>query len=269
MDKSLNAASSKRPAIYHSILEARVPLEAASLLVSYPLLSSLPHGDGHPVLVVPGLTAGDGGTWALRQFLDGLGYASHAWCSGRNVGPMAGSEKRLLQKVQQLSEQYQAPVSVIGWSMGGLFARYVAHEKPELVRNLITLGSPIGLSAEADNVASLLARVGRNISLADFTNLVDEKSWHHWRRTPPVPTSALYTRTDGACHWSSTMDPLEHDQAENIRVPGSHVGLTHNVLVYRVLADRLAQPLGQWQPYQRVGVDSVIYNLLSPFKLAW
>ncbi|GGO80179.1 alpha/beta hydrolase [Marinobacterium nitratireducens] len=259
----------KRPALIHSLLEARVPLEIAGLLLSLPLLPNTPRGDGHPVLVLPGLTAGDEGTFLLRQYLASLGYSCHAWHMGRNIGPLAGNQDRLTSRVRLLAEQYQQPVSLIGWSMGGLFARYVAHEVPELVRSVTSLGSPINLHEEADNIATLVARMGSNIALEDYTSLVNEKSWHHWRTTPPVPTTAIYSRSDGACYWSTTRDPLQHDRAENVRVPGSHSGMTHNAFVFAVLADRLAQRPESWKPYRRQGFAGLLLSMSKPLERVW
>jgi len=259
----------KRPWLLHSLLESRAALEVAGLLLSFPLLPSSPRGDGHPVLVIPGLATGDESTFVLRQYLASLGYACHAWKIGRNVGPLAGNQDRLVNRVRLLAEQYHQPVSLVGWSMGGLFARYVAHEIPQQVRSVTTLGSPISLHEDADNVATLVARVGSNIALEDYTSLVNSKTWHHWRTTPPVPTSALYSRSDGACYWSSTRDPLQHSRAENIRVPGSHAGMTHNPFVFAVLADRLAQRPDTWTPYRPAGLGGMLLSMSRPLKLIW
>ncbi|WP_165839965.1 esterase/lipase family protein [Motiliproteus coralliicola] len=254
------------PSILHSAMETRALIEPLSLVALAPLLSDCPRGDGHPVLVLPGFTASDKETYLLRRFLESLGYRVHGWNLGRNVGPMAGLEKRAVEKVRALEEEYGTRVSLVGWSLGGLFARYVAHQVPELVRTVITLGSPIAFRRDINVLSPALSVILDGIVAHNMADLIDDSSIQHWHRTPPVPTTAIYTRTDGAVHWQATRDPLDHEQAENIHVPGSHSGLTHNALVFSTVANRLAQPRDTWQPFRYQGAASIAYGLCAPFK---
>src|ERR1700712_4462455 len=101
----------------------RAVLEYGQLLSVLPLRRRLPVGDGHPVLVLPGLLAGDGTTWTLRRLLTGLGYHAHGWGLGVNIGPTPSVLQGMSARLDELHNRYDALVSLIGWSLGGIFAR--------------------------------------------------------------------------------------------------------------------------------------------------
>ena len=242
----------------------RAMVESVSLGLMSPYLLNLPKGDGHPVIVIPGFTVSDSETYLLRQFLTSRNYKVHGLNMGRNVGPMAGIEKRLTQRVKNLSETYGEKVSLVGWSLGGLFARYVAHQASEHIRTVISLGSPIGVNREFQGTSPIIELLGKAVVSSNLIDIVDDESLHHWNRTPPVPTTAIYTKADGIVHWKIAIDPLDHEQTENIQVFGSHSGLTHNPLVFKLLANRLAQPEGQWQHFDYEGVAKIVNNIFRP-----
>lgn len=123
----------------------RAGVEYGQLLAVLPLQRMLPAGDGHPVLVLPGLLAGDGSTWILRRILRRLGYAAYGWGLGRNIGPTAKAVSGMRDLLDKLHSRYHTPVSLIGWSLGGIFARGLARDHPSAVRQVITLGSPFGM----------------------------------------------------------------------------------------------------------------------------
>ena len=105
------------------LLEGRAIPELAAFLSSLPLLRLVtPRGDGHPVLVLPGLLASDDSTRALRGFLNDNGYGVHGWRQGRNLGPRAGVEDLLLDRIKELSDRYGRKISLVGWSLGGFCA---------------------------------------------------------------------------------------------------------------------------------------------------
>jgi pimeloyl-ACP methyl ester carboxylesterase len=122
-------------------LEVRAIWELQAFFATYPLLRRAPRGDGHPVLVLPGLAASDVSTRPLRTLLKELGYAAHGWKQGTNNGPRDGVEAGMEARLTELAQRYQRKVSLIGWSLGGIFARELARRSPELVRQVITLGS--------------------------------------------------------------------------------------------------------------------------------
>lgn len=146
----------RAPNAFLMMLEGRAPWELAALLAATPWLRKLPRGDGHPVLVFPGLGANDFTTFALRRFLDHLGYVTHPWGQGFNFGPRRGVLERCNSEVRALFERHARPVSLIGWSLGGIYARELAKELPEHARCVITLGTPFSGHPRATNALSLI-----------------------------------------------------------------------------------------------------------------
>ncbi|WNC70428.1 hypothetical protein RGQ13_09730 [Thalassotalea psychrophila] len=253
------------PSYFQTLTEVpRALTETFNLGLSSPYLLNLPKGDGHPVIVIPGFTVSDSETYLLRQFLTSRNYKVHGLNMGRNVGPMAGIEKRLAQRVKSLSETYGEKVSLVGWSLGGLFARYVAHQVSDHIRTVVSLGSPIGVNRVFQGTSPIIELLGKAVVSSNFIDIVDDESLDYWNRTPPVPTTAIYSKADGAVHWKIAIDPLEHEQTENIQVFGSHAGMTHNPLIFNILADRLSQAEGQWQPFEYRGIAKVVNNALMP-----
>jgi pimeloyl-ACP methyl ester carboxylesterase len=233
------------------LLEARAILELHAFFVAYPLLRLAPRGDGHPVLVLPGLTASDRSTQPLRAFLRSQGYYVHGWKLGPNHGPRPGVEAKMQERLAELAERHGRKVSLVGWSLGGVFAREMARRAPDQVRALISLGSPFAGAPKASNAWQLYERVsGRRVD--------DWPQRAHMRTAPPVPSTAIYSRSDGIVAWQGCLE-REGPHAENIEVEGSHCGLGHNPAVLYAIADRLAQPDGGWQPFERNGIRGLIY----------
>ena len=226
------------------LLEGRALLELAALLPSYPLLRRAPRGDGHPVLVLPGFMASDFSTRALRRFLRDTGYAAHGWKLGRNLGPDERTVGAMLARLQELRERYQRTVSLVGWSLGGIYARELARATPELVRQVITLASPFR-DVDAVNVPRFLRRRGgRRAAVPD-----DVAVRARLREPLAVPTTAIFSHSDGiAAGLSCRADPAP--RTESLEVESSHLGIGHHPVVLLAIADRLAQPEGAWQPFR-------------------
>jgi pimeloyl-ACP methyl ester carboxylesterase len=226
------------------LLEGRALLELAALVPAYPFLRRAPRGDGHPVLVLPGFMATDFSTRALRGFLRDRGYAAHGWKLGRNVGPNAATVPAMIERLQALHGRYGLPVSLVGWSLGGIYARELARAMPDLVRQVITLGSPFR-DLDAVNVPRFLQRRAR-----DRTGVADDHAVRARLRAPlPVPTTAIVSRTDAIASWRSCCsDP--GPRSETLEVDSSHCGLGHHPVVLLTIADRLAQPAGTWTPFR-------------------
>jgi pimeloyl-ACP methyl ester carboxylesterase len=235
------------PSKWLLLAEGRVWAEYAAFVLAIPLLRRLPRGDGHPVLIVPGFAAGDLSTLPLRRLLRGLGYAAHGWELGRNFGMRAPIKHALGRSLEALHERHGQTVSLIGWSLGGVYVREMARHAPQHVRQVITLGSPFNGHPNANNVDAPFRWVNRNRNV----NL-DWEEFQRRRVPPPVPCTAIHSRSDGVVAWQcSREEPAKH--TENIEVPSSHFGLAVNPLVVSVIADRLAQPEGGWQPYRARG----------------
>lgn len=206
--------------------------------------TALPRGDDHPVLVLPGLLSADRSTRPLRHALRALGYHAHGWRLGRNIGPTAQAVTGMRARLDELAERHGRPVTVIGWSLGGIFARALGRRMPDAVRQVITLGSPIRM--EHTSQARAYAAFERYSHLhAERWDLPLE------RGSAPlqVPSTSIYSRTDGIVAWQACLD-LPAPNAENIPVFGSHVGLGCNLAALWAVADRLAQPEGTWQPFR-------------------
>ena len=233
------------------LLEARAIAELAAFFSMLPLLRLAPTGDGHPVLVLPGLAASDLSTQPLRAFLTDRGYRAHGWKLGRNLGPRPGVEAGILARLAELHERYKRKVSVIGWSLGGVYARELARRASGQVRSVITLGSPFAGEPRASNAWRLY-------ELASGRRADDWPRRERMKEPPPVPATAIFSRTDGIVAWQGCLE-REGPSSENIEVEGSHSGLGHNPLVLYALADRLAQPEGQWRPFDRSGARSLVY----------
>ncbi|MBX3578210.1 MAG: alpha/beta hydrolase [Rhizobiaceae bacterium] len=235
-------------------MELRALPELGGFLASLPLLTALtPRGDGHPVLVLPGLATSDASTIALRRFLKSKGYAAYGWKLGRNFGPRIGVEKGMLDRVEELYAKHGRKVSLVGWSLGGIYARQLAKMMPDKIRTVITLGSPFNGDPRATNAWKLYEFASGH--------KVDDRERHMGggiSDSPPVPTTAIYSRTDGICAWQACREnDLPH--TESIEVEGSHCGLGHHPSVVYAICDRLAQPEGHWKPFDRSGWRSVFY----------
>lgn len=223
-------------------LEGRWPWELGLFLATRPLLlATLPKGDGQPVLVLPGLGSGDEYTVPMRGLLKDLGFKAHPWTLGVNNGLKRGLFDAMGRRLAELHARYDQPISLVGWSLGGTFARQLAKAAPDAVRQVITLGSPF---AHARAV-----RRGQPIhpAFADLPN------------APPVPTSSIFTRTDGIVDWVTNLNKAGVT-AENIEVPGSHIGLGFNPLALYAVADRLAQPTDKWAPFERTGLRRLVFG---------
>ena len=237
-----------RPTLWQSVFEFRALLEVMSLVPARPMLKLAPSGEGQPVLVLPGFFAADGSTAKLRNYLKRKGFTPYAWELGRNPGLSEDIYLQLEQRVQELSEQHGGgTVSLVGWSLGGIYARLLAHKLPEQVRQVVTLGSPFNISqmgAVTGAVERLYERMNPN--QREDPLLAQEELW---KSPPPVPSTAIYSEGDGVAHWSFCVDE-EDENTENLQIPSSHLGMTHNPLVLYAIADRLAQQEGQWRPFQ-------------------
>jgi pimeloyl-ACP methyl ester carboxylesterase len=247
------AQTLRPPAKTLMFLEGRAIHEFGAFLGALPLLRLAPRGDGHPVLVLPGLVASDMSTRPLRAFLNNRNYAAHGWRQGRNFGLRDGVREAMVNLVGGLNDTHGRKVSLVGWSLGGLYARQLAKMVPERVRSVITLGSPFASSPKATNAWRVYEFAsGRRADEVDpqFGGSLDEP--------PPVPTTAIFSRTDGICAWQGCKEKTAA-RTESIEVESSHCGMGHHPAVVYAVADRLAQPEGKWQPFDRSGWRALVY----------
>lgn len=225
----------RAPSLGLLLAESRVAWEALRFLNGARRLDHLPRGDGHPVLLIPGFGADERLMRPLRAALSRLGYAAEDWGLGRNVGMRSAIRTALAAKLASMAASSGRKVSIVGWSLGGVFARELARATPEHVRNVITLGSPINRRPDANNMMTLvrLANGGR-------APRIDREGFERRRIAPPVPCTAIYSRRDGIVAWEACMeDPAPNTR--NVEVRGSHFGLVMNLEVLAVVARVLDQ----------------------------
>ncbi len=234
----------------------RAILELGSLPWASPILSRAPKGDGHPVMVLPGFVTTDFSTRLLRRYLDHLGYDAHGWELGRNLGPKAiGSNgEKLIARLDDIHAATGEKVSLIGWSLGGVMARQLSRRRPDLVRQIISLGSPFVGDPRATNVWKAYERLtGQKLRDASITAQMQES-----QLAPPVPSTAIYSKEDGIVAWRNCVEPVDLN-TDNIQVRGSHCGLGVNPVVLLAIADRLAQDADNWKPFDRSGLRALLY----------
>ena len=233
------------------LLEGRAPWEFAALMAATPWLRRWPKGDGHPVMVFPGLGANDTSTAPLRLWLDTLGYSTHPWRQGFNFGPRPGVIEQAEADLARVFEAEERKVSLLGWSLGGIYARELAKQHPDKVRNVITLGTPFAGHPRATHAWRFFEMVSGHDSH-------DEELLSQLREAPPVPTTSIYSRSDGVVAWRCSVN-APAPQVENIEVHASHLGLGLNPLALYAVADRLAQPPMNWRPFSPQGAKRWFY----------
>jgi pimeloyl-ACP methyl ester carboxylesterase len=235
------------PSLALLALEFRAPWEFGAVLPAWPALQRAPAGDGHLAIVFPGLSASDASTIPLRRYIASLGYETQGWSQGFNFGPRAGVLDRAKRGLSEACEATGRKVSLIGWSLGGVYARELAKALPEFVRGVITLGSPFAGPPKSTNA-------WRIYELTSGRSIEREHESYELPVAPPVPTTSIYSRSDGIVAWQGSIQQADHGQTENIEVIASHIGLGLNPSAWWAVADRLAQPEGQWKPFDRFGL---------------
>src|SRR6202790_3882768 len=210
----------------------------ASVLLS-PMLRRAPRGDGYPVLTLPGFLASDLSMAPMRRYLKELGYDCYAWKMGRNIGGMARMRAALRDRLAEIHSQTGRKVSIVGWSLGGVYARDLALQAPGMVRSVVTLGSPFANDVRATNATRLYEALSGE-AVEDNAVLRTAISGDL-----PVPTTSIYSRADGIVNWRTCI-LRPSDTAENIEVHlASHIGLGVNAAALWAVADRLAHPESQ------------------------
>jgi pimeloyl-ACP methyl ester carboxylesterase len=224
----------------------------ASLMLS-PFLLRAPRGDGHPVLTLPGFLASDVSMAPMRRFLMELGYDPHAWRMGRNIGGLARTRTALRDRLREIYEGSGRKVSIVGWSLGGIYARDLALHAPHMVRYVVTLGSPFANDITATNATRLYEALSGE-AVEGNPELREALAGDL-----PVPTTSIYSRADGVVNWQ-TCRLRSSDTSENIEVYfASHIGLGVNPAALWAVADRLAQAEGQFSQFDRSGPFAIAY----------
>jgi pimeloyl-ACP methyl ester carboxylesterase len=235
------------------LAEPRALFEFNSSLLLSPLLLQAPRGDGHPVLTLPGFLASDLSMAPMRRYLVQLGYDAHAWNMGRNLGGVYGKRRALRDLVTGIFEQTGRKVSIVGWSLGGVYARDLALQVPDMVRCVITLGSPFANDIRATNATRLYELLSGE-GIDDVPGIREAIAGDL-----PVPATSIYSRTDGIVNWRTSL-VRPSATAENIEVHlASHIGLGVNPAALWAVANRLAQAEGEFRHFDRSGPFAIAY----------
>jgi pimeloyl-ACP methyl ester carboxylesterase len=236
-------------------MEARAPWEWGSAMAAWPMLRMLniwpkpEAGDEHHVIVYPGLAATDLSTQPLRAFLRDMGYTVHGWYQGRNRGPGRGVLERLEEQLVAVHSDARSKLSLIGWSLGGIYARELAKMHPARVRQVITLGTPFAHGPKATNA-------WRVYEMLAGETVPDEVRIRELATAPSVPTTSIYSKTDGVVAWQASIQSpsAKNKKIENIEVFASHLGIGANPAAWYTIADRLARATNgatrdAWKPF--------------------
>lgn len=203
-------------------------------------------GDGHPVIIFPGLGADGTSVSILRAHCQELGYEAFDWGLGFNTGPRGELDPWLEELADQICGQlapHEKTATLIGWSIGGLYARELGKLLAPRVRQVITIGTPFNCAAD-ENSASWLSSV-----LGGSAASIDPLWIERLRTPPPIRTTSIYSRTDGVVAWETCRHDKRSRLVEDIEVDGSHMGMGWNREVLDIVTDRLGQAAGPWRPY--------------------
>lgn len=257
-DVVLGGTKATAPSWLLSLVELpRALSEASTLIPAHRLLQGLPEGDGHAVMTLPGFLASGRSMRPMRNYLRKWRYDARSWKLGRNLGlPKEDDiETRLDARLDKMYRKTGRPVSLIGWSLGGLFARELARRNPEKVRSVIMLGSPIG-TPKATNAWRLFEAISdRDVDEQSIIERVERL------RDPVdgVPMTAVYSLTDAVV--SSDIARLPPgERVENVGVPASHLGMGFNPAILYLIADRLRQPEDDWRPFEISGFRNLFFH---------
>jgi triacylglycerol esterase/lipase EstA (alpha/beta hydrolase family) len=226
------ARTLRPPPISRLAWEALSGIELGRLLVRSPALLAAPRGDA-PVAVLPGYGADDASTLPLRSFLRRLGHEVQGWSLGRNRGDVAAVLPRVAEGVRALAERRGRPVHLIGQSLGGVLARELARNQPDLIAQVITLGTPVAGGPSYTRLGFRYTPQQR----AEIAAAIEERN-----RIPiTVPVTAVFSRRDGIVAWEACIDK-HNPQVDHIEVSSSHLGMGLDPAVWLVAARLLSRP---------------------------
>jgi hypothetical protein len=250
MTAEAEAVASPPRMVWGMLEPARFSLAVGLWIAGSPLMRGAPRGDGHPVIVLPGFGTSDRHTVLLRRTLTHLGYEVHGWELGMNRDHQTVGEngERLAARIESIASASGQSVSLIGWSLGGVIAREAARRRHEGLRQVITLGS----SCTGVPHATRLKGVYRALTGNALDSERVRQRYATGGASLPVPSTSIYSRSDGVVSWRNCVTDVSHHN-ENVEVISGHFGFVAHPAVLWAVADRLAQPEGQWRPFARTG----------------
>jgi pimeloyl-ACP methyl ester carboxylesterase len=224
---------------------AEMPRTLAAILalpLAWPDLRRQPRGDGHRVIVIPGFAATDRSTAILRAYLCWLGYEATGWGMGRNMGAatIGIHNERLVERLETAYRESGGPVTLIGWSMGGIMARLIARERADMVRGVITMGAPF----TGDPFANSAWRIYERLTGHSLSHPIAQEQIRVSKFAPPVPATAIYSTSDGVVAWQCCQEP-HAPHTRSIAVRSAHCGYGFHGGVFAIIARALASPRGK------------------------
>ena len=208
---------------------SRSLVDYATLHLDRDLFQPYNMGNKDPVLIVPGYHCKDEYTTLFQEFLTRLGYTVYGWEQGLNLAQMY-QFNILTKHLYRIHKKHQKPVRLIGYSLGGLYARKLASDHPDVVHSVITVGAPIYQDVETSSmrfITRFAKLAGADARIQEFLTCIDEH--------PKVMTTVLYSKTDGIVHWRDALDKVSGPNLKHICITGSHVGMMFNPMVWRAI----------------------------------
>lgn len=225
----------RAPSRLATLLEVRAPLDWATLVLQAPKLATAPRGDGRAVMLLPGYRADESSLRPLGRYLDYLGYETYDWGLGRNRGDVENDVVRVAMRCSEIrAARNDEPVTLIGWSLGGVVAREAARLHESEVREVITMGTPIVGGPKYTTVAARFAEIAE-LDLDEFEKEVHERNL----MGIPQPVTSIYSKSDGVVDWRASVDTY-NPQALNLEVRSSHFGMGGNASIWLLIAQILA-----------------------------
>ena len=221
------------PSWWRVAVEVGSGLEATRLVAARKRLLSVPRGDGRVVIDIPGWRAPEVSGLPVRRYLTRLGYDARGWGLGTNTGSPERDAGLLTTTVEELAAESGRPVSLVGWSLGGVIAREVARRRPDLVHRVITYGTPVVGGPSYTAVAGRYSHEVRQHATR-VTERLDAE------RPIQVPITVIYSRRDGIVSWQACLDRVSPD-VEHVEVRSTHLGMGVDPDVWAVVAERLAR----------------------------
>lgn len=223
------------PGLMLRLLEGRAAAEAGQLMLQLPVLRLLAkRGRGEPVMVLPGFMADDASTVVLRRFLNDIGYRARGWGLGINRRRMLDFLSPVSDLVAGMADEHDQRIILVGWSRGGIIAREVARDRPDVVSKVVTIGSPVKGGTAVSSIGQWVRRE-TGLTPEQMSRLLRERQ----ERPICVPIRAIYSKLDGVVAWRACIDDVNPD-VEHFEISGSHTGMGFNVEVFRLLPNLLA-----------------------------
>jgi len=251
------------PNLFDSFTEAaRTSFEFLQLRLSQnALLKKTPTLKERPIIVLPGFLAADWTTSEIRKFLAQKGQNVYGWDAGMNTGPSHRILNHLKNHLDEIYDVHNGQkVTLIGHSLGGVFARELAKNFAEKIEQVITLGSPFRAAHHPQSVAPIVRLVFDTMNGNNHAYHKDKPISKQAHFPPPVPTTSIFSKSDGVVNWQTCLNPRQ-PRSENIEVYGSHCGLVFNKLAMIVIADRLfvVQDRKKWKPFNIVDDNESLF----------